>query len=172
VLPRYPGTRVLLAHRGDQSDDPIDIGAVCESGHGPDSQPGDFWLTLPTEVPSDKRQSIADDATPQEPTGKVTNDLIDADGNRVIEVGTLTIRIGKDNLQSAGTRPKAANDPVSIEHDSGTKITIDQNGNVSIEAKGDLSLKAGGKLNLEAKSDCNVKADSVKVSVNNTMDVT
>jgi hypothetical protein len=47
VLPRYPGTRVVVAHRQGRPNDPIDVGALWESGHGPDSEPGDWWLILP-----------------------------------------------------------------------------------------------------------------------------
>ncbi|MFD0746370.1 hypothetical protein ACFQ1L_34425 [Phytohabitans flavus] len=111
VVPRYPGTRVLLAHgKGDQ-DDPVDLGALWESGTGPDAEPGDWWLILPVGVPAEQRGSLADSAKPEPHTGPVTQDLIDADGNRVIEVGELTIRVTRDALASAGTRPARAATP-------------------------------------------------------------
>ena len=35
VLPRYPGMRVLVAHRGGDHDDPIDVGALWERARRP-----------------------------------------------------------------------------------------------------------------------------------------
>ena len=66
--------------------------------------------------------------------------MIDADGNRIIEVGRLTVRIGAAFLQDAGTRPTVEPAPLHIEHKNGGKIVIDQNGNINIEAKKDLML--------------------------------
>jgi hypothetical protein len=164
VLPRYPGMRVLLEHRNGSSSDPIDIGALWDEGLAPDSQPGDYWLILPAAIPNDKRASLdSDDDTPANPVGKATNDLIDADGNRIIEVGTLTIRVGTDGLKDAGTRPAIEASTVHIEHASGSKITIDQDGNVIVHSAADLTLSATGKMTLDASS--------VAVTVSSTMDV-
>jgi hypothetical protein len=164
VLPRYPGTRVVVTHQGGRRDDAIDVGAVWESGHGPDSQAGDWWLSLPVGVPEQQRSTLADDAVPAEHTGAVTNDLTDADGNRVIEVGELTVRVGRDTLGKAGTRPpRGEEDGVTIEHSSGAKIVMKQDGTVLIEAAKNLELKAGGDIKLEATN--------VKVSVAGSMDV-
>ncbi len=164
VLPRYPGTRVVVTHRGGRRDDPIEIGAVWESGHGPDSQPGDWWLSLPVGVPEQQRSTLAEDTVPAEHTGKVTNDLTDADGNRVIEVGELTVRVGRDTLGSAGTRPaRGETDGVTIEHSSGARIVVKQDGTVLIEAAQDLELKAGGDIKMDAAN--------VKVTVSGSMDV-
>ena len=96
VLPRYPGMRVLLAHRIGDPDDLIDIGALWERGKAPASKPGDYWLILPAAIDEADREQVADDQKPKEPGGKATNDLIDADGNRIIEVGKLTVRVGAD----------------------------------------------------------------------------
>lgn len=145
VLPRYPGTRVVVAHRNADRGEPIDIGALWESGQAPESHPGDWWLILPTEVPADQRRSLADDAAPQAPTGKATNDLIDADGNRVMEVGSFTLRFVTDKLAKAGTRPSAAEpDAVTLEHAEGkSRIVMKKDG--SIEIKGEkITLDAGG----------------------------
>lgn len=180
VLPRYPGTRVLVGHREGRSDDPVELGSFWESGHGPDSQAGDWWLSLPAAVPAAQRVSIGDQETPQDYTGKVSQDLIDADGNRVIEVGELTIRVGRNQLHDAGTRPeRGAADTITIKHVAGeTTIVIDQNGKVTVTAKqveidagnGDIKLKAN---NIELKADTNVKmeATAVDVKVSDAMDV-
>jgi hypothetical protein len=158
VLPRYPGTRVLMVHRNGQASDPIDAGAIWQSGHGPQhAQAGDWWLILP--VGAVNRESVADDATPPEHTGKATNDLIDADGNRVIEAGEFTIRVGRDSLGNAGDRPARAGTPdsITIEHaDGNARIVIEKNGGITIDAgTGNITMKAA----------------NVKVQVTGTMDV-
>jgi hypothetical protein len=153
VLPRYPGTRVVVAHRQADRGEPIDIGALWESGQAPDSQAGDWWLILPVDVTSNKRQSVADNVTPDAHGGKATNDLIDADGNRVMEVGSFTLRFVTDGLSDAGTRPSAAEpDAVTIEHAEGdSRIVMKKDGSIEIKGKnitldagsGDIVLKAG-----------------------------
>jgi hypothetical protein len=162
VLPRYPGTRVLLEHRAGDSSDPVDLGALWESGQGPESEAGDYWLSLPVGVATDHRERLDDSQNAEAHTGKVSHDLIDADGNRVIEVGKLTIRVGADRLGSAGTRPSAGSEPVTIEHEK-ARITIAQDGTISIESQKDITFKADGDIRLEA--------NSVKVKVITTMDV-
>lgn len=157
VLPRYPGTRVLMSHRNGQGDDPIDMGALWESGHGPDSQAGDWWLILPVDVPEAERSTIDDDATPEEHTGKVTQDLVDAEGNRIIEVGEFTIRIGKENLRDAGTRPERPDDEgsMTIEHTKGgSKIVMTSDGSIVISAKS-IEFNADDTITMNAK-DVNV----------------
>jgi hypothetical protein len=166
VLPRYPGTRVLIGHRGGNADDPMELGAMWESGHGPASLAGDWWLSLPAAVDAAARTSVSDDTTPTEPSGKASNDLTDADGARVIEVGRLTIRVLPTKLPEPGTRPVAPADDthhVTIEHESGSRIVISDNGDVMIESKGALTLNAATALN--------INADEVKVKVTKTMDV-
>jgi hypothetical protein len=154
VLPRYPGTRVAVGHRLGAADDPVAIGALWQAGTAPDNQPGDWWLILPTEA--DPRDALGDDDVPVPYTGAATNDLIDADGNRVIEVGELTVRVGAP--APAGTRPARADDAgsITIEHaDAGSKIVMSADGAILIEAAADLTLKAV----------------NVKVEVSGTMDV-
>jgi hypothetical protein len=166
VLPRYPGTRVLVGHAGGSADDPVDIGALWESGHGPDSSPGDWWLILPAAVDPSHRQSAADNETPQEPSQQATNDLIDADGARVIEVGRLTVRVRPGSLGQPGARPAAPSDSaeeVTIEHANGSRIVIKNNGDIVIESTNDLTVTAKSTLTLEA--------DDVRVKVKNTVDV-
>jgi hypothetical protein len=161
VLPRYPGMRVLLAHRNGNSDDLIDTGALWERDAAPTSNPGDYWLILPAAIPAADREQVADDQKPKAPGGKATNDLIDADGNRVIEVGTLTVRVGAASLQEAGTRPAAASVPVSIEHASGSRIVIDQDGNIVIESKKKLDLVAEDDITFDSKGNVVVKTDGI-----------
>lgn len=142
VLPRYPGTRVLLVHRNGEPRDPVDVGALWESGSGPETKAGDWWLILPAAVESSKRSSLpASEEAPTAYEGEVTNDLVDADGNRVIEVGELTVRVG--TLKKAGTRPERASleHGVTIEHADGeARITISKDGAITIHAKKDLEL--------------------------------
>lgn len=167
VLPRYPGTRVLVDHVGGRVDDPIDVGALWESGHGPESSPGDWWLILPAAVDAAKRQSASDDETPQEPASHATNDLIDADGARVIEVGRLTVRVQPKQLAAPGTRPPAPSDAaeqVTIEHENGSRIVIKDNGDIVIHSEANLTLSA--------KQTMTLQADSVAVKVAKKMDVT
>jgi hypothetical protein len=163
ILPRYPGMRVLLEHRNGASSDPIDIGALWDWGRAPDSKPGDFWLILPAAIADDLRTSIDEEAKPANPVGRATNDLTDADGNRVIEVGQLTIRVGADLLKDAGTRPAIAANTIHVEHAKGSTITIDQDGNVSVHSAADLTLSATGKITLDA--------NAVAVKVSSSMDV-
>lgn len=157
VLPRYPGVRVMLAHRNGQAEDPVDIGALWTSGHGPSSQAGDYWLILPAEVDQGSRSQVSDTTTPAEYSGKVTNDLIDADGNRVIEVGELTVRVGHDKLGNAGTRPArpatADQGSITIQHASGeSSIVMKPDGSVTIKAK-NITFDAGsaGTITMKAK---------------------
>ena len=177
VVPRYPGTRVVVLHRNGQANDPLDVGALWESGHGPDSQAGDWWLILPVDIPESQRATIAEDATPEEHTGKVSQDLIDAEGNRIIEVGELTIRVGKDSLKDAGERPGRPDDEgsITIEHTKeGSKIVMKPDGSVEITAKkikfdtsqsnGDIELDAG-------QGNITMNANNVNVNVNASMNV-
>jgi len=131
VLPRYPGTRVAVTHRQTSREEPIDIGAMWKSGQAPDSQAGDWWLSLPSEVPGNVRSSISGEEPVDRYDGKVTNDLIDADGNRVVEVGSFTLRFHSEGLNKAGERPQAAaeSDAVTIEHAKGkSKIVMKSDG--------------------------------------------
>jgi hypothetical protein len=169
VLPRYPGTRVVLVHRDGEGDDPVEVGAVWASGGGPDAEPGDWWLALPAEVAAADRASIPDAQAPADYAGKATNDLIDAEGNRRIEVGRLVVRVGHDGLGRAGARPGPAADAdadVSIEHADGvTRIVVRANGEVEIRAAKKLSLTVDdGPIELNAAS--------VAVKVDDAMDVT
>jgi hypothetical protein len=166
VLPRYPGTRVLVTHRNGEAQDPVEIGALWEAGKGPDSQPGDWWLILPLGVSPSSRAAIPDLAIPIEHAGQATNDLIDAEGNRIIEVAGFTIRVGAGSLGMAGDRPAPATDPASatIEHADGqSKIVMKPDGSVTITATR-IEFDAG-------VGDITLKANNVNVQVLNRMDV-
>ncbi len=163
VVPRYPGTRIALGHGDGRPADPIDLGAMWPAGDGPDARPGDWWLILPIDAA--EPESLPDDDKPPEPhTGKVSQDLIDAAGNRVIEAGELTIRVAKGGLSAAGERPErgvAVDEEgmpagsVSIEHvDGGSRIVMTDDGTIRIEGK-----------RIE------MSADDVVVEVTNNMDV-
>jgi hypothetical protein len=173
VLPRYPGTRVVMVHRNGQAEDPIEVGAVWESGQGPKSEAGDWWLILPVDVPSSDRASVDDETTPTKHEDKATNDLIDAEGKRVIEVGELTIRAGKEKLKGAGERPTPGAETITIENaEKEAKITIDKDGTIVIHAAKNLKVEAPeGDLELTAKNNLKLTASKVDVKVSDKMDV-
>ncbi|MGB3439802.1 MAG: hypothetical protein WBA97_13720 [Actinophytocola sp.] len=165
VLPRYPGTRVALGFRNGVTDDPVQLGALWPSGHAPVSEPGDWWLTLPVGVATEKRASVPDTESVGDHTGKVVHDLTDGDGNRVIELGELTVRVGRSSLQAKGTRPARAGDQdsVTIEHTGGAKLVLKQDGSVEITGK---------KIDLDAGTGTiTMKAATVDVQVTNAMEV-
>jgi hypothetical protein len=171
VLPRYPGTRVVLGHRNGWADDPVDLGAVWPSGEGPDAQPGDWWLGLPVDVP--QPASAPPSGAVPGPSGVATNDLVDGKGNRVIEVGALRIRVGKGALQQAGTRPQPRTDDVlvAIEHsDNETKVLVHQDGTVEISSKKDLNLTGQASVTVNSPK-INLGNDKSTVSVPGKLDV-
>lgn len=165
VLPQYPGTRLVLVHRQGEPADPVAVGSTW----GPDARPeaaaaGDWWLSLPAEVAANERASLPAGKEPQPYKGKASHDLIDGDGGRIIQVGALTIRIGKDALVDTSTRPALDAATVVIEHvDKKARIEIAQDGSITIETPENLTLKAKKEIRMEA-------AD-VKVKVTNKMDV-
>jgi hypothetical protein len=160
VLPRYPGTRVAVIHRDGKSDDPIEAGTLWPSGKGPDqAAAGDWWLSLPSALAANQRTSLPDTETPAEYSDKVTQDLIDADGNRVIEVGELTVRVGRNVLRNAGVRPPRGQDQdaITIEHaDGGAMLILKADGTVQIKGT-NIELDAGsGQITLTASGGVNV----------------
>ncbi len=160
VLPRYPGTRVLVVNRAGDPNDPVDVGALWSRGAGPPAEMGDWWLSLPVDLDGDQgpRASVEDnDAAAAAQSGDTTNDLIDAHGNRVIEVGKLTIRIGKSNVPQSGARPIASDDPVTIDLDGGkASITIAKDGAMTISTTKGLTLKASQDIALETDGSVNI----------------
>ena len=167
--------RVAVGFRNGNPDDPLDLGALWETATTTDqAQAGDWWLSLPAKVPANQRTSIEANTAPSAYTDVVSNDLIDADGNRVIEVGELTIRVNElSALTSAGTRPTKTTDTgsITIEHAKNqAKIVIKPDGSISIVGKS-ITLDAGdGNLDLKAKN-INLTAEKVDVSVSSEMNV-
>jgi hypothetical protein len=167
VLPRYPGTRVLLASAGGGPGDLIDLGAVWERDSGPASQPGDYWLVLPIGMTD--REHLPDGGGAAA-DGPANHDLIDGDGNRIIETARFVVRV-TDQPTHSDARPDPTSDSpagsVLIETKpsggSGARIQLKDDGSVTITATS-ISLDAG-------QGDIKLKANNVKVSVTGTMDV-
>jgi hypothetical protein len=166
VLPRYPGTRVLLVNAGGGPDDLVDAGAIWERDGGPPSEPGDWWLALP--IGFTQRDDIGDTAGVAV-DGAATHDLIDADGTRVIETKRFVIRV-TDQPTETSSRPAPGNDApdgsVLIE-------TKSSNGAAQIVLKDDGSITVKGtSISFDSGSgDITLKAHNVTVSVTGTMDV-
>ena len=145
VVPVYPAMRALLAHNRGSVNDAVVAGFLWPDNpvlRRPANEAGDYWLALPT--------GLGDDGLP---TGPGANDLIDAAGRRVIQTTGLHILVGADALPEVGTRPEPPDDGViTIEHRSGTTITVDSGGAVTISTNdhpitltnGAVSLKLDG----------------------------
>ena len=161
AVPRYPGMRVMLSYVNGTDTDPIDIGATWGPAQRMDAEAGDWWLKLPVNQ-STTPLSDTDDHLP---SGNAVNDLTDASGTRVIEVGKLTIRVGND-LPDIAARPRhTASAAISIEHSDGkASICIDQDGAITLK---------GHTIRIDAGNDGSVSitAKDVSVSVANQMTV-
>jgi hypothetical protein len=170
IVPRYPGMRVALSHTHFENGDPIDIGAIWQTGHGPENaMPGDWWLSLPAEDPAGNAPSDKTTGPPQDYSGTCSHDMIDANGNRVIEVGALVVRIGKDRLPKSGERPDLPpqDDSVTIECPGSSPqdawmLQIKTDGTITVKGK-QITIKATEKLTLDAPT-VTVKCDSMEVS--------
>jgi hypothetical protein len=147
LVPVYPGMRALLSHSRDLLDDALVSGFIWSekpANEPPKGKEGDWWLCLPIDF--DTNNPPADDA-------KAVNDLTANNGKRVIEVKGLKITIGADKLPNVGARPtEGADDEFLIEHKSGARIRIADDGALSIEAssisiKGDVTIEG----NVEVK---------------------
>lgn len=150
VVPVYPGMRALLAHNRGLVNDAVLAGFLWPDEPAmrrPANQPGDYWLALPTGLGSDGL-----------PTGPGANDLTDATGHRVIQAAGLHILVGAKALPEVGTRPEPPTDgSVTIEHESGTTITVDSDGGVTIATNHKpITLTNGG---------VSIKLDGAKVAV-------
>jgi hypothetical protein len=125
VVPVYPRMRALLVHNRGLVNDAVVAGFVWPQDppqRPPANEPGDYWLALPTGLDSEGL-----------PQGPGANDLIDAAGHRVVQVAGLKILVGADALPEVGTRPDPPSDAsITIEHQSGTKITVEPDGAVTI----------------------------------------
>ena len=100
----------------------------------PKNEKGDYWLCLPTKLTNDL------------PDGPGVHDLIDEKGMRVIESKALRIFIADQKLTAVGDRPappKTAK-TLSIEHEGGTTVVIDDTGKLTITTdKKDITLTTG-----------------------------
>jgi hypothetical protein len=138
VVPVYPKMRALLAHNQGLVNDAVVSGFLWaenpQQGR-PKSKPGDWWLCLPTGLDGDGL-----------PTGKGVNDLTDAAGLRVIQAKGLRIQVADDDLPAVGARPALPDaNTIVIEHGSGTKVTIGDDGAVVVETDGkSITFKTGG----------------------------
>lgn len=160
AVPRYPGMRVMLGYVNGQSSDPVDLGAIWGPDARMNSKPGDWWLKLPTG----QSTTTPDDTAEHLPSGDVVNDLTDAAGVRIIEVGKLTVRVGA--ARGMDERPEhTADEAISIEHSDGkASIRMDQDGKIIITGK-DISIDAG------TQGTVSIKAKSVNVAVSDKMKV-
>lgn len=159
VLPRYPGQRVILADKGGGRD-VVDLGSVWENDVTPPAQPGDWWLILPVAVPTDDL-TPGQTATPPA-FGDACHDLIDAEGHRIVEVSSLTLRV-VDNPTSSDQRPEPRPTGTIVVENAKAKIVLHDDGTIEITGTG-LKLDAGD-------GDLTIKAANVKVAVTGTMDV-
>jgi hypothetical protein len=130
VVPAYDGMRAVLLHNGGEVNDAVAAGFVWSrhAGHTPPpNEPGDYWLSLPTEVIDGR------------PAGKGANDLTDASGHRVLQAAGLAVDVGPGTLPPIGVRPEElpADDVLVIRHSSGTTVTIDPGGGVTIATNGE-----------------------------------
>jgi hypothetical protein len=135
VVPVYPKQRALLAHNRSDPNDAVVAGFLWAEDpldERPKSEPGDWWLCLPTELSGDR------------PSGKGANDLTDAAGLRVIQAKGFHLMVGEDLLPDVGERPTPPNaNELTIEHKSGTKVTIADDGKVEVKGTADVSLTNG-----------------------------
>jgi hypothetical protein len=155
IVPHYPGMRVVSLHYREEPQNAVVAGAMWENGKAPKSHLGDWWLSLPTNLAGTgvEGASGGDPATAQRPRDEASHDLIDGQGNRVIEVRGLRISVGKALMTKVGERPDdAASDQVVIEHAAKkARIAIDSSGNIEISTDADLTL-AANKITLRTKS--------------------
>jgi hypothetical protein len=172
VVPRYPGTRVMLLNAGGGPDDMVEIGALWRRDYGPPAQAGDYWLALPIGLTSRENMPSGSqaptDALPGD--GPATHDLIDGDGVRVIETKTFVIRVTDQPTDITG-RPLPGSDApdgsVLIE----TKPNSGSGAQIILKADGSITVK-GTSISFDSGSgDITLKAANVKVNVSGTMDV-
>ncbi len=132
--------RALLNQVRDNPDDTVVAGFLWPNApktDRPKSKEGDWWLCLPTELTGGAGTAL--------PTGKGVNDLIAADGRRVVEAIGLKVAIGEDACTAVGERPEEGSAEVFLlTHKSGTTVTIDADGSVTVDGGShDVVLKSG-----------------------------
>lgn len=142
VTPVYPGMRAVLVHNRSIANDAIVAGWIWPSqppSSPPPNHAGDYWLALPTQLGGDGH-----------PTGKGVHDLTDARGCRVIHARALHLLVGTNALQDVGVRPDVPDDDtITIEHSSGTTITIDSDGKVSLTTQNKAITFSNGSVSLK-----------------------
>lgn len=142
VVPHYPGTRVLHLNQGSEPANAVVAGCLWPDGQEPASKPGDWWLTLPTDVsPS---QSSDDPAAESGPTGKAASDLIDGRGVRSLGVRALHIGVGRQQMPDVGARPPDATvDELVITSEKGNAtLRFDAQGNIEISTDAEIRFTA------------------------------
>jgi hypothetical protein len=166
ALPTYPGMRVMMGFRQGAGTEPFVLGSTWGAGPRMQPQAGDWWLCLPRgAATADLAPGDRGDHEPG-PDAPATHDLIDAAGNRVIQVGKLTLRIGPDDNAKAGTRPTAESAAFAIRHADGkAEVTVDQNGVITLKGER-IRLDAGSNGTVE------INARDVNISVGNRVNVT
>lgn len=171
VLPRYPGTRVVVANVGGGPGDFVDVGALWPRDTGPAARPGDYWLALPVSIP--QREHLQDPEKQLPDDGPATHDLIDGDGTRILETARFVLRV-TDQLTKVPNRPvpddELGDGTVLIESKSGAdgrsaRIVLSGDGSVTITAS---SIT----FDTQGKGDIVLRAKDVKVELDGgTMDV-
>lgn len=141
IVPVYPKMRALLAHNRGLVNDAIIAGFLWAENPlqaRPQNEAGDYWLCLPTALDGDGL-----------PTGKGANDLTDSRGRRVIQSKSFQLLVADADLPDVGVRPTppAVNNLI-IEHQSGTKITIDPDGKITIETNSQALTLTNGSVSL------------------------
>ncbi len=157
IVPVYPGMKAVLNHNLALPEDALVTGFLWSenpSFEPPKNKEGDWWLCLPIDF--DSSSPPADDT-------KAVNDLIANDGNRVIELKGLKIRVGADLLGKVGKRPDllSAENQFVIEH-SKAKISIGQDGSIEIVSN---SAAGTGKISIAASGDIEMNSGAVKLKV-------
>lgn len=141
-VPVYEGMRALMAGiRGSRDDTVVDgfLWAQEPRMQPPRAEPGDWWLCLPTEL----------SGTPALPAGKGVNDLVGADGRRVVEAVGLKITVGRQGCTDVGERPREGDpDTFLLTHSSGTRVAIDDQGAVTVDAGSKPVALTGGGVTL------------------------
>ena len=141
VTPVYPGMRAVLGHNRGSVNDAVVAGWLWSEHprhEPPANEPGDYWLALPTELDGDGL-----------PTGTGVNDLTDAKGRRVVQARALHVLVGGPKLPEVGVRPSVPDDDtLTIEHHSGTKITISSAGEVTITTDNQKLSLTNGQVSL------------------------
>jgi hypothetical protein len=160
VVPVLPGMRALLAHNRGLVNDAVVAGFLWAEQpklEPPKNAAGDWWLCLPTGLDG---QGL--------PTGKGVNDLTDKSGLRVIQAKGLRITVGEGTLPDVGERPDVPGDlggTLVIEHEGGTRITVDGDGAVTVDTGGkDITLKSGGASITLSGGSVKLQGTSVEVS--------